>query len=87
MESIGGVTYRGTSFEGVVRIETDAGSGGKMLQVRKVTGKRIGEAKHSVGRPVPGRDYSAKNVGRDSATHTDNILKNPVKGIRNLFGY
>lgn len=90
METMGGVIYRGASFEGVVRTETDAGGGGKMLQVRKVTGKRIGEAKHSVGRPVAGRDYSAKaNEGGegDSAIGEDKILKNPAKGIKKLFGF
>ena len=86
METSGGVTYRGTTFEGVVRTETDAGSGGKMLQVKKVAGKRIGEAKRAVGRPVLGRDYSAKEGG-DSATDSKKILKNPVKGIKNLFGF
>jgi hypothetical protein len=30
---------------------------------------------------------SATKDGGDSATYTDNILKNPVKGIRNLFGF
>jgi len=90
METVGGVTYRGASFEGVVRTESDAGSGGKMLQVRKVTGKRIGEAKHAVGRPEPGRDYSAKakeGGEGDSAIGENKLLKNPVKGIRNLFGF
>ncbi|MFA6148206.1 MAG: DUF3617 family protein [bacterium] len=90
MESTGGVTYRGASFEGVLRTETDAGAGGKMLQVRKVTGKRIGEAKRAVGRPVFGRDYSAKaKEGKegDSAASEKKILKDPVKGIRNLFGF
>jgi hypothetical protein len=86
METLGGVTYRGASFEGLVRTKTDAGSGGKMLQVRKVTGKRIGEAKHVVGRPDPGRDCSSKEGG-DSAIGENKILKNPVKGIRNLFGF
>jgi len=90
VETMGGVTYRGTSFEGVVRTETNAGPGGKMLQVRKVTGKRIGEAKRAVGRPVQGRDYSAKpreGEGGDSAVGEHKILKNPIKGIKNLFGF
>jgi hypothetical protein len=87
VETTGGVTYRGTSFEGVVRTETDSGSGEKMLQVRKVTGKRIGEALHTVGRVESGRDYSPKEGGEgDSATGEIKGLKNPVKGIRNLFG-
>jgi len=29
----------------------------------------------------------AKKGGGDSAAYTDNLLKNPVKGIRNLFGF
>jgi hypothetical protein len=29
----------------------------------------------------------AKKDGGDSAAYTDNLLKNPVKGIRNLFGF
>ncbi|HAM34277.1 MAG TPA: hypothetical protein DDX05_00055, partial [Deltaproteobacteria bacterium] len=91
MKTMGGVTYRGASFEGVVRTETDAGSGGKMLQAKKVIGTRIGEAKRAVGRPVSGRDYSGRaysaKEGGDSSTDAKKILKNPVKGIRNLFGF
>jgi hypothetical protein len=87
VEMTGGVTYRGASFEGVVRTETDSGSGEKLLQVRKITGKRVGEAKENVGRILSGRGYSSKEGGGgDSATGEVNPVKNPVKGIRNLFG-
>jgi len=40
------------------------------------------EAKHAVG-----RDDSAEKSGGDSALGEDKILKDPVKGIRNLFGF
>ncbi|MGZ8430256.1 MAG: hypothetical protein ACXWWS_12550, partial [Candidatus Deferrimicrobiaceae bacterium] len=78
METKGGVTYRGTSFEGVVSTETDAGSGGKMFQVKKVTGKRIGDAKNPVG-----RHYSPKRKDDEKGVATDN----PVKSIRKRFGF
>ncbi|GAB4247267.1 MAG: hypothetical protein OHK0028_24550 [Deltaproteobacteria bacterium] len=99
----GGVSYRGTSFEGVVVTKTASPGGQEITSVRKVTGRRIGEAKVFVGRSYSARrGYSVtaeaasgkpggsagKNGGSgDSATHTDNILKNPVKRIRNLFGF
>jgi hypothetical protein len=86
----GGILYRGNSLEGAVTTTMDLGSGQQSLSVVKVTGSRIGD-----GDCVGGRDYSAKRGGEDpakrgggdSGTHTDNILKNPVKGIRNLFGF
>jgi len=78
METKGGVTYRGTSFEGVASTETDAGSGGKMFQVKKVTGKRIGDAKNPVG-----RHYSPKRKDDEKGVTTDN----PVKSIRKRFGF
>jgi len=85
----GGILYRGNSLEGAVTSTMDLGSGQQSLNVASVTGRRIGD-----GNCVGGRDYSAKgradsakNKGGDSATYTDNILKNPVKGIRNLFGF
>jgi hypothetical protein len=93
----GGVLYRGDSLEGALTTTMDLGPGQQALYVTKVSGRRIGD-----GNCVGGRDYSAKKGGGnpakkggedpakkgggDSATTTDNILKNPVKGIRNLFG-
>ena len=104
-ETMGGIVYRGTSFEGVVIQKIRPGSGMEHLQVTKVTGRRVGvgDCPKEVDSADVGRGYTAKKQGGDpakkkegdpakkkegdSATHTDNILKNPVKGIRNLFGY
>ena len=91
----GGILYRGNSLEGAVTNTMDLGPGQQSLSVAKVTGRRIGDGNCVGGRDysAKGRAYSAKNGGTreegggDSATHTDNILKNPVKGIRNLFGF
>lgn len=88
-ETMGGIVYRGTSFEGVVIQKGRPGSGMEHLQVTKVTGRRVGvgDCTKEVDSADVGRGYTAKKKGGDSATHTDNILKNPVKKIRNLFGY
>ena len=88
-ETMGGIVYRGTSFEGVVIQKSRPGSGMEHLQVTKVTGRRVGvgDCAKEVDSADVGRGYTAKKKGGDSATHTDNILKNPVKGIRNLFGF
>jgi hypothetical protein len=101
-ETLGGIVYRGTSFEGVVIQKSRPGPGMEHLQVTKVTGRRVGvgDCPKEVDSADVGRGYTAKKKGGDSptqtdnmkkggdsATHTDNILKNPVKGIRNLFGY
>jgi len=104
-ETLGGIVYRGTSFEGVVIQKSRPGSGMEHLQVTKVTGRRVGvgDCPKEVDSADVGRGYTAKKQGGDpakkqegdpakkqegdSATHTDNILKNPVKGIRNLFGF
>jgi hypothetical protein len=88
--TMGGILYRADSLEGALTSTMDLGAGQQALYVTKVTGRRTGD-----GNCVGGRDYSAKKKGgdpakksgEDSATHTDNILKNPVKGIRNLFGF
>jgi hypothetical protein len=58
------------------------GAGQDSLSVTKVTGHRIGD-----GSCIGGRDYSAKKKGGDSAAGETKILKDPVKGIRNLFGF
>ena len=95
-ETSGGVVYRGTSFEGVVIQKNRTGSEMELLQVTKVTGRKVGvgDCPKEVDFADLGRGYTAKKSGGgsgkkgegDSATTTDNILKNPVKGIRNLFG-
>ena len=89
-EIVGGIVYRGATFEGVAIQKSRAGSDMELLQVTKVTGRRVGVGDCTKERgpgDTTGRAYTAKKKGGDSATHTDNILKNPVKGIRNLFGY
>jgi len=78
----GGIMYRGNSLEGAVTTTMDLGSGQQSLSVAKVTGNRTGD-----GNCVGGRGYSAKKKGGDSAPGEGKILKDPVKGIRNLFGY
>jgi hypothetical protein len=78
----GGILYRGNSLEGAVTSTMDLGAGQQSLSVAKVTGRRIGD-----GDCIGGRDYSAKKSGGDSTAGEKKILKDPVKGIRNLFGY
>jgi hypothetical protein len=78
----GGILFRGNSLEGAVTTTMNIGGGQESLSVAKVTGNRIGD-----GNCLGGRAYSAKKKGGDSAKDENNILKNPVKGIRNLFGY
>jgi hypothetical protein len=78
----GGILYRGNSLEGAVTNTMNLGAGQQSLSVAKVTGRRIGD-----GNCIGGRDYSAKKKGEDSAIGEKKILKDPVKGIRNLFGY
>jgi hypothetical protein len=78
----GGILYRGNSLEGAVTTTMNVGAGQESLSVAKVTGSRIGD-----GNCLGGRGYSAKKKGGDSAIGENKILKDPVKGIRNLFGY
>jgi hypothetical protein len=78
----GGIFYRGNSLEGAVTNTMDLGAGQLSLSVTKVTGRRIGD-----GNCIGGRDYSAKAREGDSAIGENKVLKNPVKGIRNLFGF
>ena len=81
----GGILYRGNSLEGAVTSTMDLGAGQESLTVAKVTGSRTGD-----GNCIGGRDYSAKGkeeAGGDSAVGENKLLKNPVKGIRNLFGF
>jgi len=78
MESKGGVSYRGTSFEGVVTMKSYASNGIEQVQVKKVSGRRIGDAKYPVG-----RHYSPKR--KDEKTGI--IPDNPVKSIKKLFKF
>jgi hypothetical protein len=99
----GGILYRGNSLEGAMTNTMDLGAGQQSFIVTKVTGRRIGDGNCIAARDYTaerrrgkkGRDYTAKkgagdaskNGAGDSAAYTDNILKNPVKGIRNLLGF
>ena len=85
----GGILYRGNSLEGAVTSTMDLGAGQQSLSVTKVTGRRIGDGNCIGGRDysAKGRGYSAKKKGGDSAVGENKILKDPVKGIRNLFGF
>jgi hypothetical protein len=78
METTGGVSYHGSSFEGVVATKSAAVKGFEQLQVKKVTGRRIGDAKNTVG-----RHYSPKR--KDDKTGI--IPDNPLKSIRKRFGF
>lgn len=78
----GGIIYRGNSLEGALTTTMDLGAGQRSLSVTKVTGRRIGD-----GNCTGGRAYTAKKKGGDTAIGEDKPLKDPVKGIRNLFGF
>ncbi|MGZ9197284.1 MAG: DUF3617 domain-containing protein, partial [Candidatus Deferrimicrobiaceae bacterium] len=78
METKGGVSYSGSSFEGVVTTKTFAANGIEQFQVKNVTGQRIGDAKYPVG-----RHYSPKR--KDDKTGA--IPDNPLKNIRKRFGF
>jgi hypothetical protein len=90
----GGVVYRGDSFEGVEIQKGSAGPGTEQLQVTKVTGRRVGDGdcpKESKGREYTSRGRTdADNTAEGPGAGTDSLkdkMKNPVKGIRNLFGF
>ncbi len=78
METTGGVSYHGASFEGVSTTKSVAVKGLEQFQVKKVTGRRIGDSKSAVG-----RHYSAKR--KDDKTGI--IPDNPLKSIRKRFGF
>jgi hypothetical protein len=89
-EIMGGVVYRGTSFEGVVIQKIRPGSGMEHLQVTKVTGRRVGvgDCPKEVDSADVGRGYTAKPRKGDTSTDVlKGIGENPVKGLRNLFGF
>ena len=88
-ETLGGVVYRGTSFEGVLIQKSRAGTDTELLQVTKVTGRKVGvgDCPKERGSAGVGRGYSAQP--RQGETSTDvlkGIGENPVKGLRKLFG-
>jgi len=85
----GGILYRGSSLEGAVTTTIDTGSGRQSLSVARVTGRRVGD-----GDCLGGRDYSSKPMADsekkgdgDASSGGNKLLKNPVKGIRNLLGF
>ena len=78
----GGISYRGNSIEGAVTNTIDLGAGQQSFSVANVTGRRTGD-----GNCIGGRDYSAKKKGGAPAVGENKGLKDPVKGIRNLFGF
>ena len=91
-EIMGGVVYRGTSFEGVVIQKSGTGSGMEQFHVTKVTGRRVGvgdciKERGSGGSGGLGRGYTAQKREGDTATDVlKGIGENPVKGFRKLFG-
>jgi hypothetical protein len=88
-ETLGGVVYRGTSFEGVVIQKSRPGPDMELLQVTKVTGRRVGagDCPKERGSADMGRGYSAQPRGGGTSTDgLKGIGENPVKGLRKLFG-
>jgi hypothetical protein len=60
----------------------DLGEAQQSLNATNIVARRVGDGKLPVG-----RGYTAKKQGGDPATGENKILKDPVKGIRNLFGF
>ncbi len=87
-ETKGGVVFRGDSFEGVLTKNILATPGVAHLQVTKVAGKRVGDGQCPKGMEYTssGREYTAKER-EGIAEKGKKLLDNPVKGIRNLFGF
>lgn len=78
-----GIVYRETSFEGVEIQTREMAPDSKSITVTKITGRRIGD-----GDCVSeGRDYTSQGRGYTAGQRTKGLLNNPVKGIRNLFGF
>lgn len=67
----------------------DLGAGQFTLSVTKVSGRRTGDGNCTGGRDysAKGRGYSSKKKGGDPDTGEKKIVKDPVTGIRNLFGF
>jgi hypothetical protein len=98
-EGEGEISYRGTTYGGYFRMKM-VEEGQAMTMNTKLAGRYFGPcpngrnsgptgetAKPAVDRGDPDRDDSAKNKGGDSSSGENGILKSPVKGIRNLFGF
>jgi hypothetical protein len=89
----GGIVYRGTSFEGVATESGDLAKDSTFLQIRKVTGRRVGDGDCLSGSGSGGgRDYTSKERTEKEpeggvGERAKDAIKNPVKGIRNLFGF
>ena len=85
----GGLVYRGDTVEGAVTQTMELGSGYQSLIVKKVTARRTGDGKCLGGRSYTagGRGYTAKGRAEAGEKEKKDVLKNPVKGIRNLFGF
>ncbi|MBI5906256.1 MAG: DUF3617 domain-containing protein [Deltaproteobacteria bacterium] len=84
---VGGIVYRGSAFEGVATESGGAGKGSDFLQIRKVTGRRIGDG-DCVSGSGDGRDYTSRKRTEESVgERAKDAIRNPVKGIRNLFGF
>ena len=96
----GGITYQGSGFSGVVSETVQYGPDMKMNQVTKVTGRRIGDGNCGGG---SGRAYTAKgrsftsaapqpaqaapSAAEDAVQKGQEMINNPVKGVRNLLGF
>ena len=52
------------------------------MNVTNISGRRVGD-----GKLPTGRGYSPKKGEGDTGKEAKDLLKNPVKGIRNLFGF
>lgn len=91
----GGIVYKGKSFEGAARSTLTHESGKKIVEVVKVTGRWVGGRDYSsrggegagAGAGASGRGYTAQDTTGGATGTLKDKLKNPVKGIRNLFGF
>ena len=102
-EGEGEITYSGTTYKGFFNLKAVEDGQTMTMKIKlagKYLGpcpkgqKSVptGEEKHAVGRVESGRVDSgrvdsAKESEGDSAIDENKILKDPVKGIRNLFGF
>lgn len=99
----GGIVYQGDAFSGVVSETLQAGASMKMHSVTKVTGLRIGDGDCGGGRSytAQGRSYTSSAPTRHTASggptgeevqseavrKGQEMIPNPVKGVRNLLGF
>lgn len=84
----GGIVYRGAAFEGVVSKTSEQPGGAKTVTASRIRGKRLGGG-NCVSRDytAAGRSYTSQPKEESPAGKTKELLKNPVKGIRDFFKF